>query len=243
MLSRLTGRLAVGVLLLLILPLATLCVGWRWYPGEGNAFLLPLFWLTETASSPWGAITSVILAVWFIWRLSLPGRQAIAVVALLAAVIVGGQAIKSVVKETVAEPRPYVLWMENEYHIDDRAFYEQGRKARAKMIEQRLGQEARVPLWLSDHWQRETGYSFPSGHTLFTASWALMGIGLLLPHRRYLDAGVLMAWAVSVAGSRLLLGMHWPIDLIVSTLLSGLLALSACWVAERKIFAKARRDE
>lgn len=243
MLRRLTGRLAVGVLLLLILPLVVLCIGWRWHPGEANVFLLPLFWLTETASSPWGAITSIILTLWFIWRLSLPGRQAIALVALLAAAIVGGQVIKSAVKETVAEPRPYVLWMENEYHIDARAFYEQGRKARAKMIAQSLDQETRVPSWLSGHWQRETGYSFPSGHTLFTATWALLGMGLLLPRRRYFSAGVLMAWAVSVAGSRLLLGMHWPIDLIVSTLLSGLLAFSACWIAERKIFTTARENE
>lgn len=71
MLSCLTARLAAGVLLLLIVPLAVLVTGWQWSPGGAEAFLLPMFWLTETASSPWGAITSVILAIWFIGRLSL----------------------------------------------------------------------------------------------------------------------------------------------------------------------------
>lgn len=175
MLSCLTARLAAGVLLLLIVPLAVLVTGWQWSPGGAEAFLLPMFWLTETASSPWGAITSVILAIWFIGRLSLSWRRAIAMTALLAVTIVGGQAIKSAVKETVQEPRPYVLWMANQYPIDAREFYAQSRKDRVKVIKQHLSEEPEVPRWLSKHWQRETGYAFPSGHTLFTATCSFTG--------------------------------------------------------------------
>ena len=34
-------------------------------------------------------------------------------------------------------------------------------------------------------------------------------------------------------GSRLLLGMHWPRDLVVATLISWLLVMLATWLAER----------
>ena len=43
---------------------------------------------------------------------------------------------------------------------------------------------------------------------------------------------VAMAWAISVMGSRLLLGMHWPLDLMVATVMSWLLATLACWLVE-----------
>lgn len=225
-----------GVFVLLIMPLVVLLSDWTWTPDEDNPVLRPLFWATETASSPWGAITSVILALWFVWRLQLPLKKGIALIIILAIAIIGGQVVKSIVKETVEEPRPFVLWMEHEFHIDDRAFYSQPRKERARIVAHHLEGQDSVPPWLSKHWERETGYSFPSGHTLFTATWALLGIGMLVPHRRYISATVLMLWAITVAGSRLLLGMHWPEDLIVSILLSGVIAYFACYWAQRKIF-------
>ncbi|VFS55016.1 Phosphatidylglycerophosphatase B [Kluyvera cryocrescens] len=35
---------------------------------------------------------------------------------------------------------------------------------------------------------------------------------------------VAMAWAIGVMGSRLLLGMHWPLDLMVATVMSWIMA-------------------
>ncbi|GKX52766.1 phosphatidylglycerophosphatase B [Budvicia aquatica] len=232
----LAKRTACGVLILLAMPLIVWVSDWFWTPSENNPFLKPLFWITETSSSPWGALTSVVLALWFVWQLKLPiMRKGLYLIAILAVTIVGGQAIKSAIKETVEEPRPFVLWLENEFQIDDAAFYSLPRKERARIVEQKLKNEDRVPPWLSKHWERETGYSFPSGHTMFTASWALLGIGLLWPRRRYVSATILMIWAVTVAGSRLLLGMHWSEDLMVSIILSGLFAFLACWFIDRKV--------
>ena len=44
---------------------------------------------------------------------------------------------------------------------------------------------------------------------------------------------VLFVWATLVMGSRLVLGMHWPRDLVVATLLSWLLVTLATWLAQR----------
>lgn len=237
MLSGLAKRISIGVLILLVMPVFVWFIDWTWTPNEDNPILKPLFWMTETASSPWGAITSVVLALWFVWRLRLTFKPGALLIAILAVTVVGGQGVKSAIKETMEEPRPFVLWMENEFQLDDHAFYALPRKERARIVEQHLKGEERVPPWLSKHWERETGYSFPSGHTLFTATWALLGIGMLLPRRRYISAVVLMVWAITVAGSRLLLGMHWPEDLIVSVLLSGLFAFLASWAAEYWVFS------
>ncbi len=56
---------------------------------------------------------------------------------------------------------------------------------------------------------------------MFAASWALLAVGLLWPRRRTFTIAFLLVWATGVMGSRLLLGMHWPRDLVVATLISG----------------------
>ncbi len=79
----------------------------------------------------------------------------------------------------------------------------------------------------------ETGFSFPSGHTLFAvALWG--GAALLLaPHVRSRAARALVAAVATVvvlvvAASRLVLGYHWVSDVAASLLLgSCLLALVA----------------
>lgn len=102
-------------------------------------------------------------------------------------------------------------------------FYALKRKERAKLVHEQLAQAQDIPSFLRKHWQKETGFAFPSGHTMFAASWALLAAGLLWPRRRWGTIAVLLVWATAVMGSRLALGMHWPLDLIVATL------IPACW--------------
>ncbi|SUH09006.1 phosphatidylglycerophosphatase B [Salmonella enterica subsp. enterica] len=68
---------------------------------------------------------------------------------------------------------------------------------------------------------------------MFAASWALLAVGLLWPRRRTFTIAFLLVWATGVMGSRLLLGMHWPRDLVVATLISWLLVTLATWLAQR----------
>ncbi len=68
---------------------------------------------------------------------------------------------------------------------------------------------------------------------MFAASWALLAVGLLWPRRRTFTIAFLLVWATGVMGSRLLLGMHWPRDLVVATLISRLLVTTATgWRSE-----------
>ncbi|BBU84157.1 hypothetical protein EIMP300_55570 [Escherichia coli] len=112
-------------------------------------------------------------------------------------------------------------------------FYTLKRAERGNLVKEQLAEEKNIPQYLRSHWQKETGFAFPSGHTMFAASWALLAVGLLWPRRRTLTIAILLVWATGVMGSRLLLGMHWPRDLVVATLISWALVAVATWLAQR----------
>ncbi len=184
--------------------------------------LKSLWWVTETVTQPWGIITHVVLCGWFLWCLRFRLRAALILFLILAAAIPAGQG-RNLGSRRGSEPRPFVIWLENTRQVPVTQFYALKRKERAKLVHEQLAQAQDIPSFLRKHWQKETGFAFPSGHTMFAASWALLAAGLLWPRRRWGTIAVLLVWATAVMGSRPALGMHWPLDLIVATLISG------CW--------------
>ncbi|WP_413738782.1 phosphatidylglycerophosphatase B [Sodalis sp. RH21] len=228
-------RTGLGAMVLMIIPLLVWVSGWQWHPQNEADWWQGMFWMTQTVTSPWGALTSALLLSWFLWCLRFRLKPAVGLACILGATLFIGQGLKSVIKDRVQEPRPYVLWLEHAYDIDDRAFYSLPRKQRAQLVKQELQDQANIPPWLRKHWQHETGFAFPSGHTVFAASWALLALGLLWPRRHFASVAIIMAWAMVVMGSRMILGMHWPRDLIVGTILSWLIITLACWLVQRWI--------
>lgn len=226
-------RTAVGAGILLIMPATVWISGWQWQPSADSGWLKALYWITETVTQPWGIITHALLCGWFLWCLRFRLRAAIMLFAILAGVILIGQGLKSWVKDQVQEPRPFVVWLEKTHHVPVNDFYNLKRKERGELVKEQLTEQQAVPTFLRKHWQKETGFAFPSGHTMFAASWALLGVGLLWPRRRTSTIAILLVWATGVMGSRLLLGMHWPRDLVVATLMSWLLITCATWLAQR----------
>lgn len=226
-------RTTAGAAILLIMPVAVWVSGWQWEPGQSVWWLKILFWLTETVTQPWGIITHVVLCGWFLWCLRFRLKPALMLFALLGCAIIAGQVVKSLVKAHVQEPRPYVLWLEKTHHIQADEFYTLKRKDRGELVGGTLARQQDIPAFLRRHWQKETGFAFPSGHTMFAASWALLGVGLLWPRKRRWTIAILLVWATGVMGSRLLLGMHWPRDLVVATLISWVLVTLACLLAQR----------
>lgn len=230
---KIAQRTTFGMLLLLIMPLGVWLSGWQWQPGESGLFLRILFWVTETVTSPWGTLTSLILSAWALWCLRFRLKPAILLILIMNGAILAGQYTKSFIKEQVQEPRPYVVWLEKSHGINEAEFYQLNRQGRSQMVSNLLANDTQLPQWLKQHWAFETGFAFPSGHTMFAASWSLLVIGLLWPRRHRVTVVVVFAWATMVMGSRLLLGMHWPRDLVVATLISWLLVTLATWLAQR----------
>ncbi|MFC3395424.1 phosphatidylglycerophosphatase B [Brenneria rubrifaciens] len=226
-------RTTIGATLLLIMPFIIWISGWQWQPEYGGLWLKMLFWITETVTSPWGTLTSTLLSAWFLWCLRFRLKPALGVLVIMVITVLIGQGVKSGIKEWAREPRPYVVWLEKNHQVDEGYFYALPRKERAELVKSQLRNEQQIPAWLRQHWQFETGFAFPSGHGMFAATWALLAVGLLWTRRHYKTVAVLMIWACAVMGSRLVLGMHWPRDLIAATFISWLLVLVACWLAQR----------
>lgn len=83
--------------------------------------------------------------------------------------------------------------------------------------------------------------SFPSGHTMASlcfaaALWYVSGARGVKPRTRLAVRTICVAYVVSVALSRVYLGMHWPSDVLAGWL------LGACWIASFSIMRHARRE-
>lgn len=213
----------------LVVPLFIIAINWHWLPDSLNNKTEYFFWITETASYPWAIITSIIFFILFcalLTKKSDPILKKITLIwVILVAVLLSGQIIKSIIKSQTAEPRPYVLWMSKEFNISDQYFYSLSKPERAEKIHQLLKDSTVIPGWLSKHWQNETGYSFPSGHTLFSTTFAFLAIMLLSFRRHYFIITSVILWAVLIELSRLLLGMHSPIDLILAIIIAWCISL------------------
>jgi phosphatidylglycerophosphatase B len=158
------------------MPLAVWISGWMWQPGQNATWLKTLYWMTETVTQPWGIITHVLSAPGFCGACVFVARGADAFVILGGAILVG-QGVKSWVKDRVQEPRPFVVWLEKTHHVPVDEFYNLKRKDRGALVKEQLAEQQDIPKFLRKHWQKETGFAFPSGHTMFAASWALLGLG------------------------------------------------------------------
>lgn len=214
------------LIILLITPLIFLTINWHWQPELLNNYSYYFYWLTETAGSPWSIITCVFFSLIFVLCLKKESKiWLIKLILILAVAIVAGQIIKSGIKNFMAEPRPYVLWMADKYQISDKYFYSLPRMERQALLQVYLQPSSAVPNWLYEHWRTETGYSFPSGHTLFAVTWAFLVFFLLNFKRSYFIIGLIIAWAILVQISRFILGMHYPIDVICSTFIGWMIAL------------------
>jgi membrane-associated protein len=88
------------------------------------------------------------------------------------------------------------------------------------------------------------GYSFPSGHTLFSAMFLSMVLWLLFPHLAPRWRAVAVATALllgfAVGASRVYLGYHWATDVLASWLIATAW-LGLLYVALR-VFGRSDRD-
>ena len=73
-------------------------------------------------------------------------------------------------------------------------FYNLKRKDRGALVKEQLAEQQDIPTFYVNT-GKETGFAFPSGHTMFAASWALLAVGLLWPRRRTVTIAILLVWA------------------------------------------------
>lgn len=235
-------KFSLYTLAMLLIPVVTWLANWHWSLAIQYAefdFDYFLYLITETGSVPYAIITCVVFALLLAWvvrkRYSL-----IFVITVCVASMVATQAIKTAMKSSFQEPRPFVSALFQE-KTDD--FYQLTREQRGLAVREKIGANQN---FVTTHQAKEVGYSFPSGHTIFAVSWLLLVVGFC---RNMRGQAVVFAhffaisWAALMLISRLRLGMHYPIDLFTSSLIAFLTNLALFvwfvpWLESKKWFAK-----
>jgi len=96
---------------------------------------------------------------------------------------------------------------------------------------------ARPALWDAEwYW----GSSFPSGHTLVVAAFATAAAlcaTRIRPAARQLALSVAITWISLVAISRLVLGVHWPTDVLAAACIGVFLSLAMSIALELRILS------
>lgn len=82
--------------------------------------------------------------------------------------------------------------------------------------------DARIRAWVAPLDE----FSFPSGHTLHAVAFTLVA----LAHHPVL-AWVLVPFTASIAASRVVLGLHYPSDVLAATAIGSALAGVSLWLA------------
>ncbi|HHF2875869.1 phosphatase PAP2 family protein [Vibrio diabolicus] len=171
--------------------------------------------LTDSAGSK-GFLITLTLLLLSLFRFKPSRTEWMQKLSMLGLLLVIGFASKTGLKLMTESPRPYTELLAAEQLIETpETFYQLETKQQANVINQIFEQ---VSDWRTRHWQGEKDYSFPSGHTIFVSICLAFFGGLFLQNKCYISALSLWMWGMSVAYSRLWLGMHRPEDLIGSVL-------------------------
>lgn len=171
--------------------------------------------LTDSAGSK-GFLITLTLLLLSLFRFKPSRTEWMQKLSMLGLLLVIGFASKTGLKLMTESPRPYTELLAAEQLIETpETFYQLDTKQQANVINQI---SERVSDWRTRHWQGEKDYSFPSGHTIFVSICLAFFGGLFLQNKCYTSALSLWMWGMSVAYSRLWLGMHRPEDLIGSVL-------------------------
>ncbi|HHX8565763.1 phosphatase PAP2 family protein [Vibrio sp. RM-44-3] len=171
--------------------------------------------LTDSAGSK-GFLITLTLLLLSLFRFKPSRTEWMQKLSMLGLLLVIGFASKTGLKLMTESPRPYTELLAAEQLIETpETFYQLETKQQANVINQISEQ---VSDWRTRHWQGEKDYSFPSGHTIFVSICLAFFGGLFLQNKCYISALSLWMWGMSVAYSRLWLGMHRPEDLIGSVL-------------------------
>ncbi|WP_193017250.1 MULTISPECIES: phosphatidylglycerophosphatase B [Gammaproteobacteria] len=237
--KQITKLILLGCIVLLITPVTVFILGWQWRPTDHPLGGISTLWVADSAAKPWGALTVIVLLALFFFVLKLKRNNFIQLALIIVVTLAVGQLIKVVVKNTVKEPRPYVVWVSENLHITPDTFYQVSRSEREQRLQDGLANSPVIPAWQLKHWKAETGYAFPSGHSLFAATLALFVFVLFMLRRHYFLATLGLLWGIDVTAGRIVLGMHWASDVIVGILISTVLVWCAFKVIERRLWLKS----
>lgn len=187
------------MLLLLSVPIITWIVGYEWAGRQVHFIDTPLLFISEIIETPKTQYICVILTLWLMWLVR--KHHSWVIVGLICTMsIVSMHFIKEKNKNFFIQPRPYVqYWLKEDvesfYRVADE--YERVRIIKSYVRE---GEYAKY----DQHRTSNIGFSFPSGHTIFTDTWLFIFAGFLYGIRNrgsIFAISMLLIWSLLMAVS------------------------------------------
>lgn len=214
--KRLSASFIFCSVFLCSIPCIFLLSAWQWHSTMPEPSVNPtILFITETGSLPYAVLTGIIFACLLLWqnRSPLP-LKALRLLIILSIAIT--QIEQNALKHVFKLPRPYIAAINAEQQRSNTAFYALP-KAQQMQIVRDWHLAKQHSAFLTEHRVKEIAYRFPSGHSIFSASWALLFAFFCAS--RWLSALVIL-WSALVMASRVWLGMHLPIDLLAGVSLA-----------------------
>ncbi|GAA5095633.1 phosphatase PAP2 family protein [Wohlfahrtiimonas larvae] len=217
----------LAILQLTLIPIVLWLADWQWsLDNTFNGLDQFLFWVTQSGTAiVYAFLTCVFLLIilsLFAWH-----KTHWVIIAMTAFILlISTQVVKTALKSFYKEPRPYTSYLV-EQGVDLDKFYQEIRSVRSEIVKNSVQSQVNMPDYLKKHWEKEVGYSFPSGHVAFAVTWLMIFI-LILPMNRKRDWAivfVIFIWTILMIVSRIRFGMHYPIDVFVSTLYVPIICL------------------
>ncbi|WP_235868460.1 phosphatase PAP2 family protein [Vibrio ezurae] len=220
--NNISGLLVVGGFLIAVTLFTSVIPSVDLLSSDSSIFGVIFTYLTYSAGKQGFLITLAALVVAI--AIKTPNRKRLLMLMVqLGVLLVLSFGAKSLLKKVTQSPRPYTEALTQLHLVDSpQDFYHLDTPDQNAVIAQA---SQSVSHWRTIHWQGETDYSFPSGHTVFVALCLFFFGGLFVQRKQYLALSVLFVWALGVAYSRLWLGMHRPEDLMGSALVVGIIAM------------------
>jgi len=214
-----------------------------------------LYSISLSGSNPYAGLTLLVMLAVGLRLLSQEKRFSFVLSIGMSLVLL--LSLNALLKPYFQHERPHIVWLEQQGLLDSQSFYRLDKGQRRMLVQDSLQQlalrqpeldqpEIVVPQAVQRHWQQQVSYSFPSGHMLFATSlFIVLGFYLLSAGQTVLTM-LLFCWLLAMAASRLLLGVHWPQDILASILIgSGIGGISlgithACHRSLHKCFIQWR---
>ncbi|RIY31738.1 hypothetical protein CKF54_06175 [Psittacicella hinzii] len=292
------------LLVLLALPLAFIFSGYTWDLNKLATY--SSFWdlITVTANPVAAVIISILLLAVLLYFYRANFKLCIAIAVYCFAAVVATQVIKSVVKNTLEEPRPFTYQIAYRLQeIDAERFISDFEKAyksnpsnpspyqadlagddsignlinslengtytgettidvnddqAPKRVQDyldyyfdKLDKEKRIAFIrfyensymqgpqeetrraALDRLADESPYSFPSGHSIFAATWMMIFMVMAFMARKasfwLVTAGV-VTWGLLVEASRIILGYHYAHDVLASNIIAACVIGATFWI-------------
>lgn len=206
-----------------------------------------LYYLTSTGTSPYAIVTVLVF-----WAISFKFMNKVHWQKMVLATLFGltvSFTLNHGLKSHFEEPRPNFTWLSQQADspIDLATFDQQKSKERRADVKAALHQyqdesnpqqlhtvpPMNVSKSLQHHWAHEVGYAFPSGHTIFAITLVLTASYFLLLSGATSLNIIVFLWGLGMGTSRMLLGMHWPQDVLASTCLAAIISAFSIVIIEK----------